>query len=256
MGGVNPLMSLARLGAGFVFVALTIAGVFAWLVVLLPFGRRARILHVKPLWNWLGRGVLGLAGSRVTVHGAEHAVGPAIFANNHSSNLDAFLTIWLTPRGTVGLAKKEIVRYPFYGQAWLLAGHPTVDRGNSEKARASMRALGDWVRDHGFSVCMLPEGTRSRTGRLLPFKKGIVHLAVQTGLPIVPMVTVGAFGAWDKGSFRIQPRDIHVHFLPPVDTRGWSLDRIDEHLAELRARFLEVLPESMIDPADRPHAAA
>lgn len=258
MGPMGVLQSWARLAAGFVFVGLVITGMMVGLICLLPFGRRRRIVWTNQVAVVMGRGVLALAGAKVRVHGRENARPgqPVIFANNHTSTLDAFLTTWLTPEGTVGVAKKEIVYYPFFGQAWLLAGHPRLDRGNPERARASMKALGAWVRAQRLAVCMLPEGTRSRNGRLLPFKKGIVHLAVQTGLPIVPMVTVGAAGAWDKGSFRIQPQDIDVYFLPPVDTSGWDLEHIDEQLAELRARFVRALPDSMLEPEDRTSEAS
>lgn len=251
-------LSALRLGVGLVFAGTVFLAFLPGLLVLLPFGRRARILFTNRMGTVLGRGILAISGSTVCVHGREHAVAgrPVIYANNHSSNLDAFTTIWLTPHGTVGLAKKQIIYYPFYGIAWLLSGHPMIDRSNPEKAHASMRELGELVRRHGLSVCLLPEGTRSRDGRLLPFKKGIVHLALQTKLPIVPMVTVGAAGAWDKGRWILRPRDIHVHFLPPIDTSDWDLEQIDVHLAELRQRFVEILPDEMLRPDDQPSRAA
>jgi 1-acyl-sn-glycerol-3-phosphate acyltransferase len=245
--------TLLRVLGMVVFTALIAGAIVLGLLALLPFGRRRRVLFTNAMGTVLGRGVVGLAGSRVTVYGREHARAgrPVLYANNHTSTLDAFLTIWLTPRGTVGLAKKEIVYYPFYGLAWWLSGHPLIDRSNPDRARASMRELGELVRKWGFAVCLLPEGTRSRDGRLLPFKKGIVHLAIQTRLPIVPMVTIGAAGAWDKGSAVLRRREIEVRFLPPVDTTGWSLDAIDHHLEELRMRFVRALPDGMLTPEDR-----
>jgi 1-acyl-sn-glycerol-3-phosphate acyltransferase len=89
---------------------------------------------------------------------------------------------------------------------------------------------------------MWPEGTRSRDGRLLPFKKGIVHLALQTGLPIVPVVVQGAHRAWEKNTIRLHRVPIAVRALPAIDTSTWSLDRVEQHLAELESAFLEVLP--------------
>lgn len=247
---MQTALSLLRLAAGFIYVAVVVAIILIGCVFLLPFGRIARIHWSNRLGIVLGRGVVAIAGSKLTVHGAENAAGPAIFANNHTSNLDAFLTIWLTPQGTVGLAKKQIIYYPFYGLAWVLCGQPTVDRSNPQRAHASMKALGEFVRAHDLSVCMLPEGTRSRDGRLLPFKKGIVHLAVQTELPVVPMVTVGAAGAWNKGQWVLRPRDIHVYFLPPVDTSSWSLDETDRHLEDLRNVFVHALPPEMRSARD------
>lgn len=256
---LKALESALRLTVGLVFVAVVVAVILIGCALLLPFGRKARVHYTNQMAVWLGSGVIWLAGSKVTVHGRENAqdTGPCIFANNHTSNLDAFLTIWLTPTGTVGLAKKEIIYYPFYGLGWVLSGQATVDRSNPERAKASMRKLGEFLREKSMRVCMLPEGTRSRDGRLLPFKKGIVHLAVQTGLPIVPMVTVGAYGAWNKGQWQLQPRDIHVYFLPPVDTTGWTVEGLEEHLEDLRQRFVDTLPSEMLRPEDqsRPVAA-
>lgn len=244
------LMSVLRLVLGFFCTAVLTGLLMVVLVLAIPLGRRRRIVITNHFGTVLGSLICWLAGAKIEVSGREWAQGPAIFANNHTSNLDAFLTIWLTPLGTMGLAKKEIIWYPVYGLAWVLSGHPTVDRKSPERAQASMQALGERMRKERLSLCMLPEGTRSRTGRLLPFKKGIVHLAVQTQLPIVPMVTMGAHGAWDKGSFRLRPRLIRVRFLPPVDTDGWQLEHLDEHLQELRNRFVDALPDSMLEPHD------
>lgn len=257
LSSMKVLESVLRLAVGFVFVAVLIILIVLGCAVLLPFGRKARVVYTNQMAVLLGGGVLRIAGSTVTVHGRENIPNaPVIFANNHTSNLDAFLTIWLTPPGTVGLAKKEIVYYPFFGQGWWLSGQATVDRSNPKRAHASMKALGEYLRAKNLKICMLPEGTRSRDGRLLPFKKGIVHLAVQTGLPIVPMVTTGAFGAWNKGQWVLKPRDIHVTFLPPVDTSEWSLDTLDAHLLEVRQHFVDALPEEMLSPEDRALSAA
>lgn len=255
---MRVLESWVRLSLGFVYVAGVVSVLLIGCLLLLPFKRTARIWFTNHMGSVLGCGVLFFSGSKVTVHGRENSrLGyPVIFANNHTSNLDAFLTIWLTPIGTVGLAKKQIIYYPFYGLAWLLSGHPTVDRSNPQRAVASMKALGQFVHKNQLSVCMLPEGTRSRDGTLKPFKKGIVHLAVQTGLPIVPMVTTGAFGAWNKGQWTIQPRDIHVHFLPPINTSTWSLDTLDAHLADVRRQFIENLPPKCLSPDDQRFLAA
>lgn len=249
---MGVFVTALRIVGMIIYTALVAGLMVGGLLLLLPFGRRRRILYTNRLGTVLGSGVVWLAGSKVSVYGREFALAgrPVIYANNHTSNLDAFLTIWLTPQGTVGLAKKQIIYYPFYGLVWLLSGHPTVDRSNPQRAQASMQGLGKFVHREGFGVCMLPEGTRSTDGRLLPFKKGIVHLAVQTGLPIVPMVTIGAAGAWDKGEINLRPRDIQVHFLPPVDTSGWTVETLDENLAELRQMFVDALPPEMLGPGD------
>ena len=192
-----------------------------------------------------------ISGCEVRVHGKEHihSSRPAIYAGNHTSIFDAFTSIWLSPTGTVGVAKKQIIWYPFYGLAWILAGHLRIDRGRTAKAKAGMRRMGEFVRDSGLHIFMWPEGTRAADGRLLPFKKGVGHLALQTGLPIVPMVTVGAHRAWIKGSLLLRKVPIDVTFLPPVDTSDWTAENLDQHIAELKQRFIDALPEDQ-QPAE------
>lgn len=240
----NVLNSAARLTVGLIFTGIVLVVGMIGLLFLLPWHVR-RIRLTNRLGTVLGKGIMRISGSTVRVTGQEHVSEsrPAIYAGNHTSIFDAFTSIWLSPLGTVGVAKKEIIYYPFYGVAWLLAGHLTIDRSRSERAKASMRKMGEMVRRKNLHLFILPEGTRSSDGRLLPFKKGIVHLAIQTGLPIVPMVTVGAHHAWEKATLSLRAVPIDIEFLPPVDTSGWSEDRIDEHVAELRQVFIDALPE-------------
>jgi 1-acyl-sn-glycerol-3-phosphate acyltransferase len=240
------VVSLLRILGGLVCLALLFCLMIPPLVVLLPF-RRARILVTNFFGTIIGRMVMAFAGCEVTVEGREHVRSdrPAIYACNHTSILDAFTTIWLTPYGTVGVAKKEVFYYPFYGQLWWLAGHLFLDRQRTDKAKAALLRTGDLVRKLRLHVCILPEGTRSTTGRLLPFKKGIVHLALQTKLPIVPMIATGLTNVWQKNSLLVRPAAVHVRFLPPISTEGWTADRIDEQLAELRSKFIEALPPEM-----------
>jgi 1-acyl-sn-glycerol-3-phosphate acyltransferase len=239
------MISLLRLGAGLVCVGALVLLMIPVLLLFLP-SRVLRIRVANAFGSAIGRSALWCSGSRVAVSGREHVRvdRPAIYACNHTSILDAFTTIWLTPMGTVGVAKREVFFYPFYGQAWWLAGHVFLDRARSERAKASLRRTAEFIRRKRLNLCMLPEGTRSDSGRLLPFKKGIIHLALATRLPIVPMVTMGLQHAWKRKTLHLTPADARIVFLPPIATDDWSEDRIDEHLAELRAAFVAALPES------------
>lgn len=215
---------------------------FAMLLVL-----PSRVLRIR-LGNLFGKTVSRLimiiSGCRVTVHGQEHldAGRPAIYVSNHTSALDIFICSWLAPWGTVGVAKREIVYYPFFGQLYLLSGHLRIDRGNGPKARASMARLGDLVHSKRLSIFLWPEGTRSRDGRLLPFKKGVGHLAMQTGLPIVPLVVCGAHRAWEKNSLRLARVPIEVRVLPAIDTTAWTHETIDRDVRRVHDAFESVLP--------------
>lgn len=240
--------SLVRIGAGLVATGALVAAMTPILVLLLPW-RVGRIRVTNAFGSLIGKSVMWCAGSEIRVEGLEHvsADRPAIYACNHTSILDAFTTIWLTPSGTVGVAKKEVFYYPFYGQAWWLAGHLFVDRKQTAKAKAALAKTGELIRRHGLHVCILPEGTRSRDGRLLPFKKGIVHLALQTRLPIVPMVTIGLQDAWKKSTLSLRPSKVKIVFLPPISTEGWSEEDMDAQIEAIRRPIIEALP-----PEQRP----
>lgn len=241
-------VSLLRVGAGLCATGVLVAAMTPVLVVLLPW-RVGRIRVTNAFGSLIGRSVMWCAGCEVTVEGLENvsADRPAIYACNHTSILDAFTTIWLTPAGTVGVAKKEVFYYPFYGQAWWLAGHLFVDRKQTAKAKAGLRRTGEIIRRHRLHVCILPEGTRSQNGRLLPFKKGIVHLALQTGLPIVPMVTIGLQDAWKKSTLTLRPSKVKIVFLPPIPTEDWTEDGMDAQIEAIRTPMIAALP-----PEQRP----
>ena len=118
----------------------------------------------------------------------------------------------------------------------------------------SLRSLAAFVKEHKLSIFIWPEGTRSRSGRLQRFKKGAVHLAIQTGLPVVPLVVSGAHKTWEKSGMRIRPAPIRVDVLPAIDTSEWSSQEMNEHLEELHAAFREVLPSDQL-PEDEAQAA-
>jgi 1-acyl-sn-glycerol-3-phosphate acyltransferase len=237
------LTSLAKLAVG--SAALVASGVVqgSLLLALLP-NRRARIRACNHYGKVIGRFYMHLAGCPLSIEGQEHLdpKRPAIYVSNHSSVLDVFLAIWLSPVGTVGIAKKEVARIPVFGQLYFLSGHLLIDRGDSDQAVARLKKLARYVRENKLSIFLWPEGTRSRSGRLLPLKKGVAHLAIQTGLPVVPIVVEGAHRCWTKETLTIRPVPVRVRVLPPVDTSAWTLDGIDAALADLHGRFADNLP--------------
>jgi 1-acyl-sn-glycerol-3-phosphate acyltransferase len=237
------MMSFVRLSVGVVYMAIATL-VHALILLALFWSRNLRIRSCN-YWGFVtGRFCMWISGSTLTVVGAEHLDGsrPAIYISNHTSALDIFMGIWQAPVGSVGVAKKEVVYYPFFGQLYWLSGHLRLDRGNHERAMASMRELADIVRAFGLSIWMWPEGTRSRDGRLLPFKKGMVHTAIETGLPVVPVVVSGAHKAWEKGTSRIRGVPITMTVLPAISTAGWRDRPAQEVVDELEALFCAHLP--------------
>jgi putative phosphoserine phosphatase/1-acylglycerol-3-phosphate O-acyltransferase len=147
----------------------------------------------------------------------------------------------LLRRDIAGVGKKEIRDMPLIGKTLELAGTIFIDRENSASAIEAMKPLVDAMRNQGKSVVISPEGTRSITPKLSPFKKGAFHLAIQAGVPVVPIVIHNAGDVAPKGDFTFRPATVEVDVLPPVDTRGWRKETIDEHVAEVRGMFLDVL---------------
>lgn len=246
---MNTLSSLLRLSVG--LVAMAVGTLLAAILMLLALpSRRARVYLGNLFGKTVCRLMVALSGCPLEIRGAEHldAGRPAIYVSNHTSIMDIFLAAWLSPYGTVGVAKKEVVWYPFFGQLYLLSGHLRIDRSDTSGAKASLAALGDIVGRHGMSIFLWPEGTRSRDGHLKPFKKGLVHLAVQTRLPVVPMIVSGAHKSWEKHSLRLARVPITVTVLPPIDTSTWDVDHVGEHLEQVHARFREVLPRDQQPP--------
>ena len=167
--------------------------------------------------------------------------GPSLIVNNHTSTIDMWIGMWLNPKRSCGVAKKEIMKIPFFGFIFWLSGHLMVDRSNRESAIASMAELGAFVRENKIGIWMWPEGSRSQDGRLKHLKKGFVHLAIATGLPIQPIVSHHADLMWPSNSFTVRPGRLRMVVLDPIDTTGWSEETTDEHVAEVRAVFQAAL---------------
>lgn len=242
----NPLVSRIgsslRLFAGFTVVAISAVLTMLVLIPLLP-SRVARIKVCNFYGKTIGYAITRIAGVTPIVHHRERigAAAPAIYMANHTSTLDTFLSIWLCPYGGCGVVKKEVLRIPFFGQLYSLSGHLWIDRADKGSAIAALAGTAKLVKDHGLSIWIMPEGTRSRDGRLLPFKMGFVHMAIATGLPIVPVVLHGVNKNWVKGGFTLRPTTVDVDVLEPIDTRGWTAETAREHAAEVHAVFAAAL---------------
>lgn len=187
---------------------------------------------------------LAVAGVEVdVVEGSEHlwAHRPCVFVFNHQSKLDPVVVMKLLRRRWTGVAKKEARNIPGFGQLFQLAGVAFVDRGNTEQAKAVLAPAVRKVRDEGFSLALSPEGTRTPTPRLAPFKKGAFHIAMQAGVPMVPVVLRGAGDVMWRGAQTIRPGVIEVVVHPPVATDDWSVATIDDHVREVRDLFVDTL---------------
>ncbi|MGD0569469.1 MAG: lysophospholipid acyltransferase family protein [Candidatus Sulfotelmatobacter sp.] len=164
-----------------------------------------------------------LTGVRVQTVGLDK-LDPArtyIFMSNHVSNLDPPITIPLIPRRTSVMVKKELFRYPILGQAMRIGSLVPVDRGNREAGIESVR-IAKQVVEEGLNMTIYVEGKRSVDGKLLPFKKGPFYLAVECGVPVVPITIVGTHDLMPKGRFAIKPGIVTVIFHPPIEPREFG----------------------------------
>jgi len=240
---MSQVTSMLRFSLGFLLVAVMSCLTILVALFLLP----SRVLRIK-LCNLygkvVGRGIVAIAGVTPHIDHPERLDGsmPAIYVTNHTSTLDAFLGVWMCPIGGCGVFKKEVVRVPFFGQLAWLSGHLLLDRFNHGRAIESLKDTAALVKKHQLGIWILPEGTRSKDGRLLPFKKGFVHLAIATGFKVVPVVVHGAHRNWELGTFRFVPLDLTIEVLPPVDTSSWTEETATEHVDAVRRLFIEHLP--------------
>ena len=185
---------------------------------------------------------LAVAGVRLNVTGEEHLWShrPAVFIFNHQSSFDIPIIASLVRRDMTGVAKKEAARDPRFALVGYLADVAYVDRGNTAQARDALAPVVDRLRS-GISMAIAPEGTRTPTPRLRPFKKGAFHIAMQAGVPIVPIVIRNAGDVMWRNSFFVRPGQVDVAVLPPVSTEGWTVGDLSERVAGMERLFTETL---------------
>nr|WP_222132138.1 HAD-IB family hydrolase [Pseudonocardia sp. C8] len=185
----------------------------------------------------------GLAGIDVEVTGAEHLVSsrPCVFVFNHQSKLDVPILMKLLRESFTGVAKKEAAQIPVWGQLFSIADVAFIDRGNTRQAREALQPAVDKLRDEGISLAIAPEGTRSPTPRLGPFKKGAFHIAMQAAVPVVPVVIRNAGEIMWRGAQTLRGGTVQVAVLPPIDTAHWVPEDAGKYADEVRGLFLDTL---------------
>jgi 1-acyl-sn-glycerol-3-phosphate acyltransferase len=171
----------------------------------------------------LVRSGLWVIGIKTKVVGMENVdpKGTYVFMSNHVSNIDPPILVPLIPRRTSLLGKKEVWRIPILASALNMADIVPVERHNRDSAIQSIRKAGEVMRQ-GINMSLYPEGTRSADGRLLPFKKGPFHLAMETGFPIVPVTMLNTYEMMPKGSTACKAGTVTVVFHPPIDPKQFS----------------------------------
>jgi 1-acyl-sn-glycerol-3-phosphate acyltransferase len=175
--------------------------------------------------------------------------GPQVLVSNHVSFYDVFALAGIIPAPFAFVAKKELERIPFFGLAWKAAGHISIDRSDRSSALQSLRRAGQSIRENRSTVIIFPEGTRSRTEQMLPFKKGAFTLAMEASVPVVPVIVRGSARIQRPGSFRIRPQTIHVYFGEPLHPAEHAGSGVEPFMRTVRERMESMLASTASTPA-------
>jgi 1-acyl-sn-glycerol-3-phosphate acyltransferase len=184
---------------------------------------KPRGIYQRCMHAWC-RAILRISGVKVEVHGGERLSETEghVYIANHVSWYDIFALAAVIPRYT-WIAKAELRKLPLFGRAAEIAGIVFIDRDNKKAAFESYKLAAEDVK-RGRSVIICPEGTRGKDYHLRPFKKGPFVLAIASQSPVIPTLVYGTREVMPKGSFIIKKGTVHLHFLEPVPTQGYTYD--------------------------------
>lgn len=206
--------------------------VFAYLT------REENSIHkVARIWAKI---LLKLTNTKIEIIGMENIlVGkPQIFMANHQSDFDILIVLGHLPSQFRWIVKKELFHIPLFGKAMRNAGYIEIDRQNHEKAMRSLDIAARKIQE-GKSVMSFPEGTRSKDGTIKPFKPGMFHLALTSGIPIVPISIIGAGEIMPKRSLQIKPGKIVMIIDRPIDVKDYSPENRQELIERVRHVIIE-----------------
>jgi putative phosphoserine phosphatase/1-acylglycerol-3-phosphate O-acyltransferase len=219
-----------------------LVGAPAWL---LNRSKREVVNMAMSVWGDFGSAAAGL---KINVKGEEHlwAHRPAVFIFNHQSAADALIITRLMRQDFTGISKQEMKNNPLVGPALTFADIVFIDRSRKGNAAESMKPALEKLQE-GLSIVLAPEGSRSTGYTLGPFKKGAFHIAMQAGVPIIPIVIANASDSLPKSAIFIRPANIEVTVLPPVATNRWKAESMDTHVRHCRDLFLRELGQTEND---------
>ena len=207
-------------------------------IIISFFTRTGNPVHIiARIW---ARGILYVSRIRVKVNGLNQ-IDPTqsyVYMSNHQSNFDIPVLLAHLPVQFRWLAKAELFKIPLFGRAMQGAGYVKIDRFNQESAFQSIKEAAAKMKD-GVSVMIFPEGTRSRDGRIRPFKKGGFIMAVDAGVPIVPIVLQGTWSIMEKSSLQINTGDVVMNLEKPIATTNYSRQNKDELIEAVRRVICE-----------------
>lgn len=221
-----------------IIVVTVVFGLTAILVSL--FSRTGNSVHrVAECW---GRSIIWISGIKVQVRGMEHIDpdGSAIYMSNHQSNYDIPVFYSALPIQFRWMAKAELFKIPIFGQGMRGAGYISIDRSDAKSAIRSLKKAAVNIRN-GSSVLIFPEGTRSGDAKLLPFKAGGFVLALESGVPIIPMAVQGTFGIMSKDSYLIRRSHVTLTVQPPIDVTRFTRKEKGQLMEQVRASIQQAM---------------
>lgn len=185
---------------------------------------------------------MAVLGVTIEVIGEAHlqAHRPCVFIINHQSKFDMFVMMNIVRRSFSGVAKAEAAKVPGFGRYMKMAGVAFLDRADTQKSIDALKPAVDRIKA-GLSMCIAPEGTRSWTPKVGKFKKGAFHMAMQAGVPIVPVVIRNAGEIMGRNDQTMRAGTVQVAVLPPIDVRGWRHEELDMRIAEVRQQYIDTL---------------
>jgi len=238
----NSFITLLRTAAIYVWVIFSTL-LFSLLAIATSLVTRSgnSVHRVGRMWS---RSILAASGIQVAVSGMERIdpARPYIFMSNHQSNFDIPVLLAHLPVQFRWLAKAELFKIPVFGRAMRGAGYISIDRADREAAFKSLGEASEAIRK-GVAIMIFPEGTRSLDGTLKPFKKGGFVLAVDAGVPIVPVAIRGTHAIMAKRTWIIRPRDVAVEVGEPIDTSDCTRATKEALMERVRAAIRHGLGE-------------
>ena len=202
------------------------------------FTRTGNPVHIiARIW---ARGILFASRIKVTVNGLAN-IDPTqsyVYMSNHQSNFDIPVLLAYLPVQFRWLAKAELFKIPIFGRAMRGAGYVKIDRFNQESAFESINEAAAKMKN-GVSIMIFPEGTRSRDGKIRSFKKGGFVMAVDAGVPIVPIVLKGTWAIMEKSSLKINTGEVSLNIESPIATTEYTRENKDDLNKSVRAVIRE-----------------